>query len=642
VTLFLATVLLPCAVLVFLTVRSMRQERELASKRLADDQARMALEVQRALHERLDIGRTRALAVHASAAGKRPSTEDVVRLVAMVDSGRLVLPWQRPRASQPAVPVADKLRAADDEEFARRNPAGAVPILDTLIATTVDARDIAFARLALARVLTKVGRPRGAELEYRRLLSSDLSVADEQGIPFAAYAAAHLASSEAGLVLKRMAGLPAPLCCSTRAALAPQALYMLRDALHLALQHAPGNAPRVADLPVALETAVHDAERSDALAQALPTLSANARAMSDSAGASSSWVVYGSGSDAWAVSWIPATSGSDTLVALDVGPVLEDVNRSLYQRTSIAMHVRVAEAGEPSAQAFGPGLAGFRVDLPPSLGVARMTALARLSYAGMLALALGVTFFGAYLIWLDVRRELRLADLRSQFVASVSHELKTPLTAIRMFAETMLIDPSQDAERGREYLETIVHESERLTRLLNNVLDFSQIDRGEKAYRFTPTALGDVVDRAARTMEYPLSQLGFRLRVTSDGANPSVDADEDALQQAVLNLLANAIKYSGDRRDIDLRLQRVNGEAIIEVEDHGVGVAPAHVARLAEKFFRAPTPENARIPGTGLGLTLVDHIASAHGGRLRIDSQLGHGSVFAIHLPISASVASQP
>src|SRR5262249_44687452 len=147
-------------------------------------------------------------------------------------------------------------------------------------------------------------------------------------------------------------------------------------------------------------------------------------------------------------------------------------------------------------------------------------------------------------------------ELRSQFVSSVSHELKTPLTAIRMFAETLRMGrPAVTAERD-EYLDTIVNESERLTRLLNNVLDFTRIESGRKTYQFAPHDLESIVRTAARAMHYPLAQQGFELRVPVEGDIPPVRCDPDAIEQAILNLLANALKYSGDARTIELTLAR--------------------------------------------------------------------------------------
>jgi signal transduction histidine kinase len=243
--------------------------------------------------------------------------------------------------------------------------------------------------------------------------------------------------------------------------------------------------------------------------------------------------------------------------------------------------------------------------------------------------------FGGYLLWRDVDREMRIAALRSQFVSSVSHELKTPLTAIRMFAETLQLD-RVDARTRVEYLDTIVNETERLTRLLNNVLDFSKIEEGRKAYRREATSLAAVVRIAARAMAYPLEQHGFDLRVDVDDSLPPVDVDADALEQAILNLLTNAMKYSGNGRAIELRLEREASHAVISVRDEGIGIPLADQARIFEKFYRISTPENQRIPGTGLGLTLVEHIVKAHDGSIRVDSVPGRGSVFSILLPLGA------
>jgi len=251
-----------------------------------------------------------------------------------------------------------------------------------------------------------------------------------------------------------------------------------------------------------------------------------------------------------------------------------------------------------------------------------------------LLLVLSATLFGAYLLWRDVRREVQMAEMRSQFVSSVSHELKTPLTAIRMFAETLRLGRSKDLETQKEYLDTIVNESERLTRLLNNVLDFSKIEQGKRIYRPETASLSEIIQTAARAMEYPLSQQGFKLHVQADEGLPEVRVDRDAIEQAILNLLHNAMKYSGESRDIELRLQRKDGHALIQVVDRGVGIDPREKERIFEKFYRIPSEENKRLPGTGLGLTLVSHIAKAHGGHIEVESAPGRGSTFSIYLPL--------
>jgi signal transduction histidine kinase len=255
------------------------------------------------------------------------------------------------------------------------------------------------------------------------------------------------------------------------------------------------------------------------------------------------------------------------------------------------------------------------------------------------ALVATLTLLGGYLLWRDVQREARLAELRTQFVSSVSHELKTPLTSIRMFAELMQMSESTNAEHSA-FLETIVSESERLTRLLNDVLDFSRIERGQKAYRLEPASLPEIVHTAVRAIQYPLNEQGFSLDLQVSEGIPPATVDRDALQQAILNLLTNALKYSGKAREIGLRLFAKNGDAWIEVSDHGIGIPDKEQSRIFEKFYRVPIPENREIPGTGLGLALVAHIAQAHGGSVHVKSRPGEGSTFSIRLPLKRGSAA--
>jgi signal transduction histidine kinase len=183
-------------------------------------------------------------------------------------------------------------------------------------------------------------------------------------------------------------------------------------------------------------------------------------------------------------------------------------------------------------------------------------------------------------------------------------------------------------------LRTIISESERLSRLLNNVLDFSKIEQGTRTYSFEPTSLENVIQAAAKAMTFPMDQKGFTLKIDTEEGIPPVRADKDALEQAVLNLLHNAVKYSGESREILLKLYRVKDAIKIDVTDFGIGVSEKNRSQIFGKFFRVPGTENQRIPGTGLGLTIVSHIAEAHGGQVDVVSQPGEGSTFSIAIPL--------
>jgi len=293
-----------------------------------------------------------------------------------------------------------------------------------------------------------------------------------------------------------------------------------------------------------------------------------------------------------------------------------------------------------SGEGYPPGgpFQGFRLlfDVTEASAWAGSSLPFPILYWLILILVVGFTAFGAVLLWRDVSRELAIADMRSQFAASVSHELKTPLTAIRMLAEALTMGVRTHPDDQKEYLRTIIGESERLSRLLNNVLDFSKIEQGTRTYRFETTVLEDVIQAAAVAMAFPLNQKGFRLQVEVENGIPPVLADRDALEQAVLNLLHNAMKYSGESREILLKLRRDDKMACIDVIDHGIGIAEENRSQIFGKFFRVPGTENERIPGTGLGLTLVSHIAECHGGRVEVSSRPGEGSTFSILIPLEA------
>jgi signal transduction histidine kinase len=358
---------------------------------------------------------------------------------------------------------------------------------------------------------------------------------------------------------------------------------------------------------------IAELEQTGALAREVPGI----RAQIENGAA---WVAYGG--EPWLVTVAPAVPPLPGLVIAVSSAKVAPPGVRLVGRTT-------------DGDALGEAFPGLRVEWPDKrfLETSRQGLPVGL-WVAALALVLGIAVFGGYLLLRDVNRDVRMTEVRSQFVASVSHELKTPLTAIRMFAETLALGRGGDDPTKAEYLETIVNESERLARLVDNVLDFSNIEQGKKIYRLRPTRLEEIAASAVRAMQFPLAQQGFQLRFSAEPDMPELRVDPDAIQQAILNLLANAMKYSGESREIDLRLGATNGDAIIEVADHGLGLEPQEQKHVFEKFYRAPSHESRLIAGTGLGLTLVANIAKAHGGRVEVESALGAGSTFSILLPI--------
>jgi two-component system phosphate regulon sensor histidine kinase PhoR len=203
-----------------------------------------------------------------------------------------------------------------------------------------------------------------------------------------------------------------------------------------------------------------------------------------------------------------------------------------------------------------------------------------------------------------------------------------------MFAEALAMGVRSEPEAQQGYLRTIISESERLSRLLNNVLDFSKIEQGTRTYRFEQVSLEAVVKAAAMAMAFALGQKGFNLQIEAEAGLPQIRADNDALEQAALNLLDNAMKYSGKSRELRLRLRRRENAVSIDVTDFGIGISEENKGLVFGRFFRVPGSENQRIPGSGLGLAIVSHIAEAHRGRVEVISRPGEGSTFSIVLPL--------
>jgi signal transduction histidine kinase len=230
---------------------------------------------------------------------------------------------------------------------------------------------------------------------------------------------------------------------------------------------------------------------------------------------------------------------------------------------------------------------------------------------------------------------MALARLKSDFVSNVSHELRTPLSLIRLYAETLEMG-RVTPEKHREYFQIIRKESERLSALINNILDFSRIEAGRKEYDFRETDMRELVHNTLDSYRYQIEQNGFTFEERVDPV-PAMRVDREAIARSLLNLVNNALKYSQDRKYIGVNLYRENGNVNLEVVDHGIGIPAQEQQKIFEKFYRVGDPLVHNTKGSGLGLSLVRHIVEAHGGQVGVDSTPGEGSKFTIRLPIDSA-----
>jgi signal transduction histidine kinase len=259
----------------------------------------------------------------------------------------------------------------------------------------------------------------------------------------------------------------------------------------------------------------------------------------------------------------------------------------------------------------------------------------------LMLLMAAVMGIGVFLVAGAAAREVRLAELKSNFVASVSHDLKTPLALIQLFAETLELGRVRSADRAQEYYRIINGEAKKLTRLIENILDFSRMEAGLRPYTLVPSDVGELVQRVIGVMQPQFAQGHFTVATSVAADLPTVEADAVAVERAVENLLINAIKYSGDSRSIEVDVYREAGEVVVRVRDHGIGIARRDQRRIFRKFFRVTHELGGGPQGTGLGLAIVDHTMRGHGGYVGVESEPGEGSTFTLHFPSVAHAASE-
>ena len=338
--------------------------------------------------------------------------------------------------------------------------------------------------------------------------------------------------------------------------------------------------------------------------------------------------ILGRDEEALARDVLPTTVGG--LEGKSVLAVLDRADRPVYTSQPLDGARRILTVN------FGEALPAWRVALYQPRGVSPEEAVRRqtMLFTAAFVLLLVVIVLGLGATFRLVRRESEMARLKSDFVANVSHDLKTPLSLIRMFAETLELGRVADEATRREYYGVITRESERLTRLIDNVLDFSRIEGGRQRYDIVPSAVEPLIQEVLEAFRYPLIQQGFKVDVAIEPDLPEVPLDPAAIKQALANLVDNAIKYSGARRRVTVSARRAGAEVRIEVADEGIGIPPAEVQRIFEKFYRVGRSETQGRRGSGVGLALVKHIAEAHGGRVSVSSRPDSGSRFTLHLPL--------
>lgn len=237
---------------------------------------------------------------------------------------------------------------------------------------------------------------------------------------------------------------------------------------------------------------------------------------------------------------------------------------------------------------------------------------------------------GIIFIYRSIRKEIQLAQIKSDFVSNVSHELRTPLALISMFAETLEMGRVQKEEKRNEYYRIISQESNRLSRIVNSILSFSKIEAGKRSYNFSETDLNELIQQIYDNYKFHLSNKNFNFEFVPEENLHSVNIDREAISEAVINLIDNAVKYSEEHKRIVIRTFNRLNEIGVEVKDNGIGISKDDQHKIFDKFFRVSTGLVHNTKGTGLGLTIVKHVIDAHNARIELESEPGKGSTFRI------------
>ena len=331
----------------------------------------------------------------------------------------------------------------------------------------------------------------------------------------------------------------------------------------------------------------------------------------------------------------------------DIGAIVRYVFPELYPASDRSSLINVVDdqarivygtalnsTGPILGREFGTTLYKWRLNVTMSAASGLAAAVARRRVLEMVMVGLSglVVIAGSIVILVAAARERKLSNLKSDFVANVSHELKTPLSLVRMFGELLQSGRVDSDEKRSQYLQIIVSESERLAALIENVLDFAKVERGKAAYEFTQCDLVEVVARAVEACRIRADQEHVELEFVSEASSLMLEIDERSIEIAIINLVDNAVKYAAGGQRVRVELKPSGSQVQIRVIDWGAGIADDEKRRIFDRFVRGRSTRNQRVRGSGIGLALVKHIAEAHGGDAWVLDNDGNGACFVVSL----------
>jgi signal transduction histidine kinase len=564
----------------------------------------------------------------------------------------------------------DLFKTAEAAEFKTKDLPLAIRSYRALMAEAPDGPSRALIYNRLARCLLKSGDATGALRAYDALLEKYSDESSSEGIPLGIIAL----FQKAAIVRKTDPEMAGEIILEFYARLAAPE-WTLDKFQYQYYRNLAGETAGTWKAEIRNDAAVQDFERrwreldtraeatlgeltaeEDLATKVLPLVEAR---LSESQAGAGKFARFSEtiGEGLFLISAIPLRGGKILGLLIDDHVLLEERLPSILKRVLIPTEwvVQIADSGgrilfgeevpesggdslrSPLAVPFNQSFPPWRIRIvrrdPESASGAYRTR--RNTYILVAMAMTAVLFLGGFTVLRSTAKELELARLKSEFVSTVSHEFRTPLMSIRYLSEMLDTDRVRDEAKKKTYYRKISKESERLSRLVENMLDFSKIEAGMKKYRREEFSVNDLIaDVAARFREYAGDKEMSLECETQDGM-PVIQADREAISRALFNLLDNAMKYSGTDPRVVLSA-RIDGDAAcLEVQDNGPGIRKEERRKVFEKFYRSQRPEHADIEGSGIGLTLVDHVARAHGGDVKIENAPGGGTKVTLRLPLS-------
>jgi signal transduction histidine kinase len=656
--LFIAAILIPGGFLAYFSIQNIGSQRELAEKRLLDEEGNLAVELGRFLQDEL-LGC--ATAFFDAADQAYPDLREIV--LTPEHRAYVALPFALDRSGEFLWPRYENSDAADsnstesirystvyaqalEEEFAAHNPADAVELYTEAAEVAQNAVRRAEAVSGLARVLLKSSQIKRSVEQYEILLEHYGGLSDDNGIPFARYAIHQLmrisgpdpttVARRISALLSRLENGKMPLNNRTETLL--QEIEEWLESNSETLSSSKLIKQQISYLRNQLAFIARSADRIAFLNRDNPGATSPLRLGPFD-------VIAGGDLNGEDPLVTRRDANGPEVLGFQVNTVglrnalLEKAPRipsSVALEVSLTSDEEIYPANDSTTlvRELSPLFHEWRVMVRPHDPeiISKYVSRQHWIYGATLVLLVSGMVLGIVLTLQDLSRERRLSQLRTDFVTNVTHELKTPLTSIRMFAETLRMRRAQNEAEQKECLDVIVGETQRLSRLINTVLDFSKIERGQKQYRMTEVDISNVAQSALNTLKGPLKEQGFSLDVGLE-SGIRVVGDADALEQAMLNLIDNAIKYSRQNKSIRFNLWGENNSVFFSVADRGIGIPETEKNRIFEKFYRASAGNGLDTGGAGLGLTVVRHIVEAHDGAIEVSSRVGEGSTFTVRLP---------